>query len=560
MPLGHRNSIRKIPFTLMVCGVSGTGRTSFVNALCNTNLGQDPKMDYREAVSVANGPVLAGYQEPQDLKMTHLEIPVAVNATPAELIEGDGTRILLTVVDTPGFGDNIDNRVAFEKILGYVEYQFDEVLGEESKIRRNPRFKDNRVHVCLYFIDWTGHGLRELDVDMMRQLGRRVNVIPILSRADSLTEEERYLAKEMILDDIAQYEIPIYRFPSGPDDDAETVEENEVLTALLPFAMVSGTEIVTLPDGSTSIGRIYPWGVIDSMNPLVSDFCALKTALLGSHIHELRDLTHDVLYENYRTEKLSGRFQSIRESRVLDAKELADHSYYVKQAKLLREQENIRDMEMRVQQEIEAKKKELQARESALREIEARISREVSRANSVPSPSAEYATNDSPNVPQPPLHQSMPVSPHTQHAHYEDGMRFSGHIAQGQGLGIVHETSGETPSPQQHPQVESHNQPLSSPPLIVPKERSASNPINSYNPSLINGHDQDPYLQGTAKRQQIAEKRRSISATTATRMLSQLSSEESTQNATSHSDTINGSTPEDSMRPMNVPSPYTQGM
>lgn len=36
-----------------------------------------------------------------------------------------------------------------------------------------------------------------------------------------------------------------------------------------------------------------------------SDFIALRSVLFGSHLQELRDITHEVLYEKYRTEKLS---------------------------------------------------------------------------------------------------------------------------------------------------------------------------------------------------------------------------------------------------------------
>lgn len=36
-----------------------------------------------------------------------------------------------------------------------------------------------------------------------------------------------------------------------------------------------------------------------------SDFVALRSVLFGSHLQELRDITHEVLYEKYRTEKLS---------------------------------------------------------------------------------------------------------------------------------------------------------------------------------------------------------------------------------------------------------------
>ena len=56
-------------------------------------------------------------------------------------MEEDGTKLSLTVIDTPGFGDNINNEGTFQEILKYIEDQYDNVLAQESKIRRNPKFQ-----------------------------------------------------------------------------------------------------------------------------------------------------------------------------------------------------------------------------------------------------------------------------------------------------------------------------------------------------------------------------------------------------------------------------------
>lgn len=46
---------------------------------------------------------------------------------------------------------------SFQEIVGHLETQYDDILAEESRIKRNPRFRDNRVHALLYFISPTGH-------------------------------------------------------------------------------------------------------------------------------------------------------------------------------------------------------------------------------------------------------------------------------------------------------------------------------------------------------------------------------------------------------------------
>lgn len=168
----------------------------------------------------------------------------------------------------------------FAGIVQYLEQQFDDFLTEESRIKRNARFRDNRVHCCLYFIMPTGHGLREIDVELMQRLSPRVNVIPVIGKADSLTPEELAESKKLIMQDIDHHKIPIYNFPYDiEEDDEDTVEENAELRGLLPFAIVGSEDHVEI-DGKRIRARVYPWGYINVDDPRHSDFLPLRSALL----------------------------------------------------------------------------------------------------------------------------------------------------------------------------------------------------------------------------------------------------------------------------------------
>ena len=136
--LRRKKNVKKgIQFCLMVCGASGTGRTTFVNTLCGRQ-------------------VLAPL-DADDPTTAHLEEGVKIKPVTVELeLDEEGTRVSLTIVDTPGFGDSIDNEASFGEISSYLERQYDDILAEESRIKRNPRFRDNRVHVLLYFVQPTG--------------------------------------------------------------------------------------------------------------------------------------------------------------------------------------------------------------------------------------------------------------------------------------------------------------------------------------------------------------------------------------------------------------------
>lgn len=88
-------------------GASGSGRTTFVNTLID-----QPLLPHRSA---------SLHQDPSDLHSkldpnaiadaaarAHEEDPIRIKQHNVEL-EEDGARIALTIVDTPGFGEGIDN-------------------------------------------------------------------------------------------------------------------------------------------------------------------------------------------------------------------------------------------------------------------------------------------------------------------------------------------------------------------------------------------------------------------------------------------------------------------
>ncbi|KAJ5775622.1 uncharacterized protein N7511_000633 [Penicillium nucicola] len=373
MKIRRKKNVKKgIQFCVMVCGASGTGRTTFVNTLCGKQV-----LEGKDADDAANA---------------HIEEGVRIKPVTVELeLDEEGTRISLTIVDTPGFGDQIDNEASFGEIVGYLERQYDDILAEESRIKRNPRFRDNRVHVLLYFITPTGHGLRELDIELMKRLSPRVNVIPVIGKADSLTPAELAESKKLIMEDIEHYRIPVYNFPYDiEEDDEDTVEENAELRGLMPFAIVGSEDFVEI-DNKKVRARQYPWGVVEVENPRHSDFLAIRSALLHSHLADLKEITHDFLYENYRTEKLSKSVDGAipPQDSTMNPEDLASQSVRLKEEQLRREEEKLREIEIKVQREIAEKRQELLARESQLREIEARMQREQQSQGNVSEAAGE---------------------------------------------------------------------------------------------------------------------------------------------------------------------------
>ena len=63
----------------------------------------------------------------------------------------------------------------------------------------------------------------------MKKLHDKVNLIPIIAKADTMITEEIKAFKATVLDVIAEQKIQIYEFPDIDDDDVENNHTNNLL-------------------------------------------------------------------------------------------------------------------------------------------------------------------------------------------------------------------------------------------------------------------------------------------------------------------------------------------
>lgn len=125
----------------------------------------------------------------------------------------------------------------------------------------------------------------------MKRLGTRVNLIPVIAKADTLTQNDLALFKQrvcllisalisftvtyafdfpfQIRDTIKAQNIRIYTPIIEGDDDAVATEHARVLLEAMPFSIIGSTEDVTTPDGRVVKGREYLWGVAEGTYTLL---------------------------------------------------------------------------------------------------------------------------------------------------------------------------------------------------------------------------------------------------------------------------------------------------
>jgi cell division control protein 12 len=115
-------------------------------------------------------------------------------------LEEKGFKTRLTIIDTPGFGDFVNNQSCWESVVSFIDNQYEDYLENEIQTSRKVTdYDDVRIHACLYFIAPSGHTLSSLDVKAMKELGSRVNLIPVIAKADTLTKEEIMGFKERVI-------------------------------------------------------------------------------------------------------------------------------------------------------------------------------------------------------------------------------------------------------------------------------------------------------------------------------------------------------------------------
>uniref|UniRef100_A0A8C2I3F0 Septin 9a n=1 Tax=Cyprinus carpio TaxID=7962 RepID=A0A8C2I3F0_CYPCA len=266
---------------IMVVGQSGLGKSTLMNTL------------FKSKVSRKSFPGTAEEKIPKTIEIKSI----------SHDIEEKGVRMKLTVIDTPGFGDQINNENCWQPIMKFINDQYEQYLQEEINIDRKKRIPDSRVHCCIYFIPPTGHCLRPLDVEFMRRLSKVVNIVPVIAKADTLTLEERDFFKKKIREELRANGIDVYPQKEF-DEDAEDRMINEKIREMIPFAVV-GSDQEYQVNGRRLLGRKTKWGTIEVENIAHCEFAYLRDLLIRTHMQNIKDITSSIHYEMYRVRRLN---------------------------------------------------------------------------------------------------------------------------------------------------------------------------------------------------------------------------------------------------------------
>ncbi|EUB60217.1 Septin-7 [Echinococcus granulosus] len=207
----YRKTIKRgFTFNIMLVGVAGLGKSTFLNTLFMTDIYNDeflaPSVRFYKDASAA----------------------ASVASHTFNLTE-QGVALRLTVIDAPGYGEALDNSSCWRLLVEEINRRNAAFMEAESRVQRNTTGSgcggsggrlgvtpEDLIHACFYFLSPTGHGVRQMDLEAMRALHDKTKHLRLrftwYSSVERLLQQAsgpgNHLAGSSVLIHISQLKIP----------------------------------------------------------------------------------------------------------------------------------------------------------------------------------------------------------------------------------------------------------------------------------------------------------------------------------------------------------------
>lgn len=365
--------------SILIIGARNSGKTSFLNFL-KSSLALPAKKRGNRVFDLPED-VFGGQPAKGNFIPHYIETEI------------DGERIGLTLWDSEGLDTTVVD-LQLREMSSFLESKFEETFTEEMKVVRAPGVQDTHIHCAFLVMDPTrldkniatakerasnNHngqntdkyppsprligGLDEdLDLSVLRTLQGKTTVVPVISKADTITTAHMTHLKKTVwdglrkanldplealgLDDDSDNARDANRIDEQDEDDDSESSGNNSSGPDLPIQnpeaassspnshtrrssgsirhhkrqlssdnLAASDEIPYLPLSTISpdiyepdvIGRKFPWGFADPYDAEHCDFVRLKDAVFSEWRGELREASRELWYEGWRTSRLKHR-------------------------------------------------------------------------------------------------------------------------------------------------------------------------------------------------------------------------------------------------------------
>ncbi|KAE8441261.1 hypothetical protein EG329_005562 [Mollisiaceae sp. DMI_Dod_QoI] len=357
------------PFNILIIGARSSGKTSFLNFL-KTSLALPPKKRGNRPTELVDDIFAPQNTKSGTFESHYLETEI------------DGERIGLTLWDSEGLEKNVVD-LQLREMSSFLESKFEETFTEEMKVVRAPGVQDTHIHAAFLLLDplrldrnisaaksftSNGNGMNgkynstpriiggldeDLDLQVLRTLQGKTTVVPVISKADTITTAHMAYLKKTVWDSLKKANLdPLEalglddfendspanstRIDEGDEDEDSDQNSEGNLPIQTPEPSSASPNSKRLSSGSVRrhkstddsdaelpylplsiispdiyepgvIGRKFPWGFADPMNADHCDFTRLKEAVFSEWRGELREASRELWYEGWRTSRLKHR-------------------------------------------------------------------------------------------------------------------------------------------------------------------------------------------------------------------------------------------------------------
>lgn len=216
----------------------------------------------------------------------------------------NGVNLLVSLIDTGGL---LPADFSYSSIARYIDSQhFQYIFQEEQPYRK--QLQDNRIHCCLFFISPNVHEISSRELNAMRDLSTRVNLVPILGKCDTYSPIELESIKSRVRQSLQQNSIVC-----DLSSDGTYLDFIDEIRAHMPFAVIGSNQEHPNYNGNLVRGRKYAWGLAEVENPEHCDFVKLRSLLMTNHMLDFIQST-EVHYEKFREFCVTKRLEYYEET------------------------------------------------------------------------------------------------------------------------------------------------------------------------------------------------------------------------------------------------------
>ena len=271
----HVPGNRVTRFNIMVVGESGLGKTTFLKTLLK-DYSQDELIQH-------SGEKTCGINRVGEVELT----------------QQGGETVLVTFVDSAGYGDEIDNKKHFDPIINHITNQFRAHKQDKDAEKFDDdelRIRDERIHCCFYFV--APHRFKELDRKFMEMLQDYVPIVPIVAKADTMMTQEKEEHVARIEEIIREKGLSIFKFKSTPlsmcgcPNCSVDQQSNKA-------DLKADPTVFSIIADANSEKRVYPWGEAYVKCKHHSDFAALQELLFDCGDFDLAVRDTNKKYQSY---------------------------------------------------------------------------------------------------------------------------------------------------------------------------------------------------------------------------------------------------------------------